>query len=157
MATVKLLPYGISDFKQLRRENKYYVDKTMYLPVMEDTDNFLFLIRPRRFGKSIFLSMLRSYYDILERDHFEQLFEGLWIADHPTPERGKFQVLYLDFSMIGGSSEVLEQNFDEYCCVALDFFANDYAQFYPEGFTEEVRRQKGHRNKLNYIGSANLL
>ena len=68
MAPIQRLPYGISDFKQLRAENKYYIDKTMYLPVMEDTDNFLFLIRPRRFGKSIFLSMLRAYYDIKERE-----------------------------------------------------------------------------------------
>ena len=90
MAPIQRLPYGISDFKQLRAENLYYVDKTMYLPVMEDTDHFLFLIRPRRFGKSIFLSMLRAYYDIKERDNFQSLFEGLWIADHPTENRGRF-------------------------------------------------------------------
>ena len=81
-----MLPYGISDFKQIRREGKYIVDKTMYIPRMETTDNFLFLIRPRRFGKSVFLSMLRAYYDISERDNFKNLFHGLWIASHPTPE-----------------------------------------------------------------------
>ena len=151
MAPVKLLPYGISDFKQLRRENLYFVDKTMYLPVMEDTDHFLFLIRPRRFGKSIFLSMLRAYYDINERDNFQELFEGLWIADHPTKERGKFQILYLDFSMVSGTSDVLERNIAEYCSNMLDFFARDYAQYYPKGFLEDVLSQKSYRGKLTYI------
>ena len=94
---IKLIPYGISDFKQLRRENKYFVDKSMFLPLMEDQGNFLFFIRPRRFGKSIFLSMMRAYYDINERDNFDTLFDGLWIKDNPTPERGKFQVLHMDF------------------------------------------------------------
>ena len=148
MAPVKLLPYGISDFKQLRREGKYFVDKTKYLPVMEDTDNFLFLIRPRRFGKSIFLSMLRAYYDINERDNFQELFEGLWIADHPTRERGKFQILYLDFSAIGGTSDVLESNFEEYCQVMLNEFAHRYARFYEEGFEEDVVNLKSSRTKL---------
>ena len=64
---IKLLPYGISDFKQIQREGKYIVDKTKYVSLMEKTDHFIFLIRPRRFGKSVFLSMLRAYYDINER------------------------------------------------------------------------------------------
>ena len=83
MAQIKRIPYGMSDFKQLRREGLYFVDKTMFLPVMEDADHFLFLVRPRRFGKSIFLSMMRAYYDVNERDNFDKLFEELWIAEHP--------------------------------------------------------------------------
>ena len=88
MEKIKYLPYGISDFRQVRKEGKYFVDKTKYIPVMEETDNFLFLIRPRRFGKSVFLSMLRAYYDINERDNFQEEFAGLWIADHPTDGGG---------------------------------------------------------------------
>ena len=151
MASCKLLPYGISDFQHLRRDNLYLVDKTMFLPVMEDTAHFLFLIRPRRFGKSIFLGMLRAYYDILERDRFGQLFEGLWIADHPTSERGKFQVLYLDFSQVGGTSEELEQKFNDYFGMALDTFAEDYAEYYPEGFAERVKGYASPSVKLGYI------
>ncbi len=151
MAPIRRLPYGISDFKQLRRDNFYFVDKTRYIPVMEDTDNFLFLIRPRRFGKSIFLSMLRAYYDINERDNFQKLFADLWIADHPTPEQGKYQVLYFDYSQIGGTSDELEHNFEEYCCNILDFFARDYAPFYPEGFLDGVLSRKKYRNKFTFI------
>ena len=84
MATYKALPYGISDFGQIRNESLYLVDKSMYIETMEKAGHFLFLIRPRRFGKSLFLSMLRYYYDIAEKDKFQELFKGLWIAEHPT-------------------------------------------------------------------------
>ena len=84
MNIVKLLPYGIANFKQIRRDNNYLVDKTMFIPVLERTANFLFLIRPRRFGKSLFLNMLHAYYDINDSKNFDQLFGGLWIADHPN-------------------------------------------------------------------------
>lgn len=61
------IPYGISDFVRMRTENYYYVDKTMYLPLIEDTASYIFMIRPRRFGKSLFLSIMKAYYDILQK------------------------------------------------------------------------------------------
>ncbi|MBQ9587795.1 MAG: AAA family ATPase, partial [Bacteroidales bacterium] len=148
---MKLLPYGISDFRQLRTEGLYYVDKTMFLPIMEKTSHFLFLIRPRRFGKSVFLSMMRHYYDINERDNFASLFEGLWIADNPTQYRGQFQVLHLDFSRIGGDMDNLEANFDTYCSIALNNFAKKYESYYFEGFADKVEGYANARAKMNYI------
>ena len=65
------IPYGISDFVRMRTENYYYVDKTMYLPLIEDTASYIFMIHPRRFGKSLFLSIMKAYYDILQKDRFE--------------------------------------------------------------------------------------
>ena len=62
MNKVKQLPYGVSDFEYVMRENYYYVDKTMYIPQIEDQPNNLMFIRPRRFGKSLLLSMLKTYY-----------------------------------------------------------------------------------------------
>ena len=76
MATYRALPYGISDFRRIRRENYYLVDKSSFITKLEETASFLFLIRPRRFGKSLFLSMLRYYYDIAEKDNFQELFKG---------------------------------------------------------------------------------
>jgi len=154
MASFRRLPYGISDFKQVRRDNFYFVDKTRYIPLMEDTDNFLFLIRPRRFGKSLFLSMLRAYYDINERDNFQKLFEGLWIADHETPERGKYQIMYFDYSRIGGKADVLEQNFDRYCSEVVDNFAMRYQPQYGGGFAEEVKKRPDFRSKVNFVNMA---
>lgn len=65
---IKKLPYGVSDFVSVREENLYYVDKTMYLPELEDQAHTLIYIRPRRFGKSLFISMMEAYYDKLDGD-----------------------------------------------------------------------------------------
>lgn len=145
---VRILPYGISDFKQLRREGKYYVDKTMFLPPMEDQGNFLFFMRPRRFGKSIFLSMMRAYYDINERSNFDTLFDGLWIKDNPTELRNSFEVLHLDFSQIGGSIDELRKYFDSYMDVMINDFAQRYAHRYPTGYLEDVKHGESRRNRI---------
>lgn len=154
MADFKRIPYGISSFKQLRREKLYFVDKSEYIARLEESDNFLFLIRPRRFGKSLFLNMLHAYYDVNEKNNFDTLFDGLWIKEYPTPEKNGFQVMYLDFSRVGGKSADLEQNFDGYCGIQLDAFAESYKAFYPEGFAQGVHHTKSARQKLNYIDSA---
>ena len=99
---VKRIPYGVSNFVEVVEQNQYYVDKTMYLPLLEQQPNSLFFIRPRRFGKSIFLSMLRTYYDISQKEKFQKRFGNLWIGSQPTPLQGTFQILFLDFSRIGG-------------------------------------------------------
>ena len=69
---VKRIPYGVSDFVNVMERNQYYVDKTMYIPLLEEEADNLFFIRPRRFGKSIFLSMLHAYYDCRTKDKFQQ-------------------------------------------------------------------------------------
>ncbi|GJG36767.1 ATP-binding protein [Prevotella lacticifex] len=150
----KLIPYGISNFKQVRSENKYLVDKTMYFEKMEQAGNFLFLVRPRRFGKSLFLNMLEAYYDVNEKYGFEDLFSGLYVADHPTENRNKYQVMHLDFSLVGSDVERLQENFDFYLSMRCDSFARRYARFYPDGFVEEVRRLQHGEQKLNYINVA---
>ena len=64
MENVKRIPYGVSDFVDIIKRNQYYVDKTMYIPKLEEEADSLFFIRPRRFGKSLLLSMMCAYYDI---------------------------------------------------------------------------------------------
>ena len=147
----KLIPYGISDFKQVRKENKYLVDKTRFFEQMELAGNFLFLVRPRRFGKSLFLNMLEAYYDINEKDNFDKLFQGLYVADHPTEYRNRYQVMHLDFSQVGSDVERLQDNFDFYLSISCESFAEKYARFYPGGFVDEVKRIPRGEQKLNYI------
>ena len=115
MEEIKQVPYGVSDFVTVRERNLYYVDKTMYLSLLEQQPDNLFYIRPRRFGKSLFISMVRAYYDKAMADRFDSLFGGLWIHDHPTPLRGRYQMLYLDFSQVGGDIDRISERFDEYC------------------------------------------
>ena len=64
------IPYGISNFRRIRNEGYYYVDKTQYLAMMESRDSFIFFVRPRRFGKSLFLSMMECYYDLNAKKDF---------------------------------------------------------------------------------------
>ena len=150
-ADYKLVPYGISDFEQLRKENKYLVDKTMFFEKMERAGNFLFLVRPRRFGKSLFLDMLESYYDINQKDNFQELFRGLYVADHPTKEQGEFQVLHLDFSMVGSDLENLYENFNRYCCNVMDSFIDDYKNYYSPRVVEWVHSAETAASKLNIV------
>lgn len=122
----------MSDFVTVRERNLYYVDKTMYLSLLEQQPDNLFYIRPRRFGKSLFISMLQAYYDKAMTDRFDSLFSGLWAHEHPTPLRGRYQMLYLDFSQVGGDIDHLSTHFEEYCKVKLDGFMRKYQNEYPE-------------------------
>ena len=150
----KRIPYGISNFKQVRAENKYLVDKTMYFEKMERAGNFLFLVRPRRFGKSLFLSMLEAYYDINEKDNFETLFKGMYVEKHPTEYRNKYQVLHLDFSLVGSDIENLRPNFSNYLTSCCETFVRKYASYYPEGVPEEILRGKTGMDILNRLNLA---
>ena len=105
---VKLLPQGINDFERIRRENYYYVDKTMYIDKIERDRSYMLIVRPRRFGKSLFLSMLEHYYDVKEKDNFDTFFSGLYVHEHPTEWRNYYQVLTLDFSQVSGESKNLQ-------------------------------------------------
>lgn len=151
MAKVKGLPYGVARFEQIRNENSYYVDKTMYLPLLEDTSNYLFLIRPRRFGKSVFVSMMEAYYDIAKADRFDTLFDGLWIQEHPTPLKNSFQVIYFDFSKANNGLGDLELNFNNYCSEVLDTFINRYRDFYSEQAYHKIISTNDAGVKLNVI------
>ena len=148
---VKEIPYGVSDFDIVRRDNLYYVDKTMYIPKLENQARNLFFIRPRRFGKSVFISMLRAYYDILNKDNFQNLFGDLWIGQHPTSLQGKFQVLYLDFSQVGGNIEKLEERFNFFLGVEMDGFVRNYHEYYSEETIKKVRETEDAVGKFAII------
>ena len=152
MEQAKRIPYGVSNFVDIVERNQYYVDKTMYLPMLENEADSLFFIRPRRFGKSLFISMMQAYYDIDKKDRFQELFGNLWIGSHPTENQGKFQVLYLDFSRIGGDISDLQERFDEYCGMCIDFFVEQkYRKYYEESTVLSVKAAKRTSAKLNAI------
>lgn len=123
---MKLIPYGISDFPRLIREDYYYVDKTRYIELIERQPPYLFLIRPRRFGKSLFLAMLKAYYDIDYARQFDELFGKLYIGQHPTPRHNRYMVLRFNFSEVKARPEDLEQKFCEYCCMVMKNFILKY-------------------------------
>ena len=151
MSTIKQLPYGVSDFESVMKDHLYYVDKTMYIPLLEDQPRNLMFIRPRRFGKSLLLSMLKTYYDKAKKDEFQEIFGSLWIGKHPTPLMGRYQVMHLDFSQIGGTIDELDKRFDEYLCFRLDAFVRKYADDYPDYFIKEFFECKTYTGKLIQI------
>ena len=90
---MKQIPYGITDFSRIQKENYYYVDKTMFIEKIEMQPPYLFLIRPRRFGKSLTLAMLEAYYDVNHAEQFDELFGQLYIGQHPTKLHNQFLIM----------------------------------------------------------------
>ena len=150
---VKQVPYGVADFATVIEQNLYYVDKTMFIPELEKQPRNLFFIRPRRFGKSMFLSMLYSYYDCAQSHKFQSLFGNLWIGQHPTPLQGKYQVLFLDFSQITGNIDKLETKFNSYLSINLDAFVRQYSEYY-QAEMEEILAQEDFEEKMELIFKA---
>ena len=150
-SAIKGIPYGVASFEQVRSENRYYIDKTMYLPLLEEASNYLFLIRPRRFGKSMFVSMMQAYYDIAKADRFDMLFDGLWIQQHPTPLKNAFQVIYFDFSLVSAQADDLKNSFNYYCGIVMDSFIRRYQAYYDKNIVEKVLSSDNAANKMKLV------
>ena len=151
MNKAKGIPYGVARFDEVRKNDLYYVDKTMYLPLLEDTSYYLFLIRPRRFGKSMFVSMMQAYYDVALTDRFDFLFDGLWIYQHPTPLKNAFQVMYFDFSLVGSGQGDLESKFNAYCATEINVFIKKYKAYYDEDTYNKVLSSSDAAAKMKWI------
>ena len=151
MEQIRQIPYGVSDFRSVREDNLYYVDKSMYIKVLEEQPWTLFFVRPRRFGKSLFINMMRLYYDKLEAGNFEKLFGDLYIGQHPTPLRNKYQVLYLDFSRVGGNIDTLQEDFNDYCNAQLSSFMDAYRDDYPPFQVAEFFESKSARTRFSIL------
>ena len=154
MSNIRQIPYGVADFESVISDNCYYVDKTMFLSELESQPRTQIFIRPRRFGKSLFISMMRAYYDKANADRFDELFGSLWVGKHPTPLRNKYQVMYFDYSRAGSNYERLEDNFNAYSCGRLDTFIRRYRDDYPQSTVDAVLKSDFAPEKLNLINNA---
>jgi len=123
------IPYGIINYAEIIEKKGYFVDKTHFINKLENIQNPVFL-RPRRFGKSLFCSMLQHYYDLRNKENFEELFGHTWIGQHPTGDQNKYIVLLFDFSEVQVEDGLTgtERNFTEYCNNLL----NNMRLLYPE-------------------------
>ena len=122
------IPYGVKDFKRIRLENRYYVDKTAFIRRMEERADFLFFVRPRRFGKSLLCETLRCYYDVAEKGNFDRLFGGLDIGRNPTPNASRYFVLSFDFSFVGRcEGKNWSEKFARYLDLSLESFIRAHA------------------------------
>ena len=147
----KHIPYGMMNFAVIRRDDCYYVDKTRFIPIIEDADKFFFFNRPRRFGKSLTVSMLQHYYDIAAKDKFDALFGDLYIGKYPTRDRNSYLVLYLNFSGIVGELHNYRKGLDAHCQTMFDYFCDIYADYLPQGIKEKLDEKEGAVEQFEYL------
>ncbi len=147
---VPAIPYGLAYFKGIRREGCLYVDKTRFLHALEQ-ERFVFFIRPRRFGKTCWLSMMESYYDRNQADDFEALFDGTDIGRNPTPNRGRYVVLRFNFSAFNDAPETLERNFENYCHIQLIYALEAHPELFPEPARQRICSQPTINDTLNAL------
>ena len=92
------ITYGISDYERIKENNYYYVDKTEYIEKLENlAEPYIMLLRPRKFGKTLFTSVLENYYDIKKKEKFEELFKETYIGKNPTKLRNSYNILKVNF------------------------------------------------------------
>jgi hypothetical protein len=112
-------PYGLSDFAAIRQEGYFYQDRTDLIPQLEQAGRQLLFLRPRRFGKSLLLSMLENYYDVRRADQFESLFGTLAIGQNPTPLHNQYCILHWDFSLVKCRGEIADIEMALHRCLNL--------------------------------------
>lgn len=140
---LRRIPYGETDFVTMRKENSYYVDKTAYIRYFENAAKYIMFLRPRRFGKSLFLNTLAAYYDVLRKDDFKQNFLGLDIFNNPTPKQGQYMILKFNFSGIDSSKGSVETSFNLKTYNTILAFVKQYQKFLPENAEEEIKKSNG--------------
>ncbi|EMT40072.1 Protein of unknown function (DUF1703)/Predicted AAA-ATPase [Thermoanaerobacter thermohydrosulfuricus WC1] len=152
---MKKIPYGMSNFRAMREEGYLYVDKTMYIEKIENLNSkYLFFIRPRRFGKSLFLSTLENYYDINNEKDFEKLFGDLYIGKNPTKLKNSYMVLELDFSGLDtGDRERLEKSFKQNLIDSISSFLNKYHSIFKEinEIKEHIKEKPDIKSIINQL------
>jgi len=151
---IKRIPYGVANYERVVQTNCYYVDKTMYLRTVEEAGDYLFFIRPRRFGKSLFIAVMEAYYDVFYKDRFEEFFKGTWIYDNPTGERGSYLVLSLNFSMVEPDPDKMEASFLNHVRGRARSFLRKYAVHLIEDRDEYIWKNiEENRSASNILAS----
>ena len=145
------IPYGMMNFVAVREDNCYYVDKTRFIEKVEDANKFFFFIRPRRFGKSLTMSMLRHYYDINQADKFEKLYGDLYIGKNPTPNHNKFLVIHLNFAVIDAELGNYRSSMDSHCRTEFERFGRRYSHLLPSYFMEMLKEKDGAVEQLDFL------
>jgi len=142
---MKKIPYGLSDFIRIKEENQYFVDKTSFIPKLEDTGNYLMFLRPRRFGKSLFLAILDAYYGLEYKEKFDTLFGDTFIGKNKTLEANSYYSLKFDFSSV--SLEDVEYSFKH----TIELKINSFIERYNFNIKIEKHPKETFKNILEYF------
>ena len=147
----KKIPYGISDYACIIKENYYYVDKTRFIETVEASAPFLFLIRPRRFGKSLWLNTMKAYYDVNTANEFQELFGETYIGQNPTEEKNSYLILSFNFSSVDADLGSVKSSFEEHCSKSFDTFNDYYAQILGEEYINLYPKNHPAESKIEFI------
>ena len=149
-ASYPRIPYGWADFKAIRLENRLYVDKTRFVHALEE-ERYAFFIRPRRFGKSCWVSLLDNYYNRTRADAFEAVFGGTDLGRQPTENRHRYVILRFNFSAFKNALETLEYHFEEYCQLIVRHALERNADLFPEAARQHIRAPSSVNGQLNEL------
>ncbi len=141
----------MADFIDIRQHGYYYVDKTRYIPIVERAGRFLFLIRPRRFGKSLWLAVLACYYDLYRKDQFDAIFKGAYIHSHTTPEKSSYLLLRFNFSAVNPTLSKVESSFEDHCHIAFYAFGEKYKNLLDDSYYKGMERMGSSSSKLDFL------
>lgn len=148
---LKRIPYGISDYRRLQQENGYYVDKTHFIPLIESAPFYLFSIRPRRFGKSLWLTVLRDYFDINRANEFDFLFGDTYIGNNPTVERNSYLTMFINFALVDPAPHRVEESFHRNGSTEVENFLIRYERFFTSEFIQKVKGLENVTDQLRQI------
>ena len=147
----KRIPYGMQNFEDVIKEDCYYVDKTPFIEQIEESNKYFFFIRPRRFGKTLTLSMLENYYDINKKDKFDEIFGKLYIGQNPTPEHNTYLIIHLNFAEVAAGLDDYKDGLDNHCRLVFNFFCDIYAHILPTGTKEGLQQEPDAVSKLRFL------
>jgi len=147
---IRRIAYGVSDFEKIQKRNNYFVDKTAFIPLLEEID-YIFFIRPRRFGKSLWLSILETYYDSHKKQRSSEFFKNTWIGEHPTEEQGAYLILSFNFSMVRADADKVEQSFEDYGRIIIDAFLDVYQEHFGKTSVQAIRKERNVSSKLSKL------
>ncbi len=131
------IPYGEADIRRIRLKGWLYVDKTRFLRRLEE-ESYAFLIRPRRFGKSLWVSVLENYYDRTRADDWHAVFDGTDIGRRPTEDRSRYVILRFNFSAFDDTLETLRERFDAYCSMVIRRALERNADLFPDAAIRRI-------------------
>ena len=144
------IPYGQADFRRIRLNRWLYVDKTRFLRRLEQ-EHYAFLIRPRRFGKSLWVSLLENYYDRFWAGDFDATFAGTDIGQEPTGEQSRYVTLRFDFSTVNDKLATLEREFEAYCLIELQGTLERHPDLFPEAALQRILAPPSIATKLSML------
>ena len=147
----KRIPYGMQNFEDVIKEDCYYVDKTPFIEQIEESNKYFFFIRPRRFGKTLTLSMLENYYDINKKDKFEEIFGKLYIGQNPTPEHNTYLIIHLNFAEVAAGLDDYKDGLDNHCRLVFNFFCDIYAHILPANTKEGLEKLTDAVSQLRFL------